>query len=503
MKRFAAVLIAALSAFAACAENETGGGRLFNAESYNGLAFAGEEKAVNEPLEIPVKTKAEPGEETPKTAEPPEPGKETPKTAEPPEPEPPVPETSESETPVPETSESETSEPETSVLEPSPPPEISVSPSAYGALNYDEVVGVWISYIELSGILTGKSEARFRQSYGKMMDDCRSIGINTVYVHLRPFGDALYKSGYYPWSKYASGEVGVEPGFDPLEVMLEETHKRGISFHGWLNPMRINSAADIEKVSEGYPTGKWYGDDEKRDKYIVRSGDYWYLNPAYGEVVELIGNGAAEIAANYDVDGIHIDDYFYPVTDSGFDSAAFNASSFASLEGFRLYNCNNMVKTLYSATKKGNPSALFGISPQGSIENNYNLMYADVEKWCKSTGFADYIAPQVYFGFENSAQPYVRCINQWQEMANGSDVKLIAGLAVYKIGKADVWAGAGSEEWLNSEQILKRQIEAAKKLENYGGAAFYSYNYLFNPAHLTPAIKAEIEAFKPIIRGNP
>ncbi|MDR0196938.1 MAG: family 10 glycosylhydrolase [Oscillospiraceae bacterium] len=521
MKGFVAFLTVILFFFTACANNEARGGERVNAENYNGLAFADDEKIINEPLEIPVKPKetlpaetvsgeAAPSESASESpSEPPSESSGEPPGESPSEPPSEPPSESPSESPSEPPSETPSETPRSTTPEPvktappdiENPPKIEVVASDYNALNYGEVVGVWISYIELSGILTGKSEAAFRRSYGEMMDNCVSIGINTVYVHLRPFGDALYKSGYYPWSKYVTGEVGVEPDFDPLKVMLEESHGRGVSFHGWLNPMRINSAADIEKVSRGYPVGEWYADPAKKGKYIVKSGDYWYLNPAYGEVIGLIGNGAAEITANYDVDGIHIDDYFYPVTDGAFDADAFGASSFALLNSFRLYNCNSMVKTLYSAVKKGNPSALFGVSPQGNIEHNYNELYADVEKWCKSAGFADYVAPQIYYGFEHSSLPYVSCINQWQEMLNGSGVKLITGLAVYKIGKTDGWAGAGSDEWLNSKQILKRQIEVAKGMKSYGGVVFYSYNYLFNPEHLSPLHTAEIEALKTAING--
>jgi len=379
----------------------------------------------------------------------------------------------------------------------SPPPPIN--PSFYKTLNYGEVKGVWISYIELSGILTGKSESAFRQSYSEMMDNCASMGINTVYVHLRPFGDALYNSDYYPWSKYVTGKIGAAPDFDPLKIMIEETHGRNISFQGWINPMRINADADIANVPPGYAAANWYSDADKNGKYIVKCGDYWYLNPAYDECTALISKGAAEICAKYDVDGIHIDDYFYPVTDASFDSAAYKASGFSTLSGFRIYNCNLMVKTLYSAVKKGNPNALFGISPQGSVENNYKDLYADVEKWCKNVGYCDYIAPQFYYGFQNSAQPYIRCIAEWQEMANYSDVKLIMGLAVYKIGREDIWAGDGKNEWLTDKQIIKRQIEEARKLKNYGGVVFYSYSYLFSSAQATPAISDEIAAFKQIL----
>jgi uncharacterized lipoprotein YddW (UPF0748 family) len=281
--------------------------------------------------------------------------------------------------------------------------------------------------------------------------------------------------------------------------MLEETHERGISFHGWINPMRIHHTRDLSDVSEDYLIGQWYNDEAKRGRYIVEHGDNWYLNPAYKEVIELIGNGAAEITAKYDVDGIHIDDYFYPTTAASFDEDAFEESTFSDLSRFRMFNCSNMVSTLYTSAKRGNPNALFGISPQGSIENNYEKLYADVELWCQNIGYADYIAPQFYYGFENSLQPYIECINRWQGMLNNSPIKLLFGLGVYKIGVEDLWAGDGSLEWIEETRILRRQIEEARKLANYGGIIFFSYNWLFSPAHVTSEIQDEIDAFKEIL----
>jgi len=297
-----------------------------------------------------------------------------------------------------------------------------------------------------------------------------------------------------------TGEVGKKPAFDPLKVMLEETHKRNISFHGWLNPMRLMNDTDMKKVSQTHAIGKWYNDSSKRGTYIVKHGDRWFFNPAYKEVTDLIGNGAMEIAAKYNVDGIHIDDYFYPTTDNSFDNAAFNASPQTSRKQFRFNNVNNMVNTMYSSTKKGNPNALFGISPQASIENNYNKLYADVETWCKKKGYADYIIPQFYYGFNNPAQPYVECVNRWQEMLKGSHVKLMFGLAVYKIGVEDEWAGSASREWITDKQILKRQIQEARKTASYNGVVFFSYNNLFNPSSsVKKAVNDEIAAFKPIL----
>jgi len=317
-----------------------------------------------------------------------------------------------------------------------------------------------------------------------MMDNCKAQGINTVYVHLRSHGDAFYKSELFPWAKSITGTVGVAPDFDPLEIMLEEAHSRNISFRGWLNPMRLMTDSDMGSVSTSYPVGKWFNGSE-RGTYVVKSGNNWYLNPAYAETRKLIADGAAEILRNYNVDGLHIDDYFYPPNcGEAFDRAAFAASGQTSLSAFRLENCTKMVKALYDTVKGINSALLFGISPQGSVENCYQI-YADVKKWASQSGYCDYIAPQLYYGFLNARQPFEQCLAEWEDMVRGTNIKLIIGLAVYKIGEVDTWAGdKGRNEWLNDTGIIKRQAELSKKAENYGGIIYFSYNSVMKFSHL-------------------
>ena len=331
--------------------------------------------------------------------------------------------------------------------------------NSYTALNYNEVKGVWIWYSELYPILTGKSESQLRSGIGEYYDNCLSLGINTVYVHVRPFGDAIYKSDYFPWSKYCTGYIGKDPGYDPLKVMIDEAHARGISFQAWVNPLRCYYEDDAPDVSTAYKTGQWY--DTKDGDYIVKVNSYWWLNPAYKEVTDLIANGAAELVSKYDVDGVHIDDYFYPTTEAYFDSIAFNASSYSSLSQFRLDNCSRMVADMYKAVKSHNPTALFGVSAQGNVTNNETQLYADVEKWSKEDGYVDYMAPQIYYGFDNGGQPFEQVVEQWDKMLAGTGKSLIPGLAVYKIGTEDEWAGSGRYEWQNDKEIIKRQIGRA------------------------------------------
>lgn len=373
-----------------------------------------------------------------------------------------------------------------------------IGTNSYQALNYSEVKAVWISYIELSELLTGQSAEGFRNNIGAAFDNCVSLGLNTVYIHARSHSDAYYKSELFPWSKYVTGTLNCAPAFDPLQIMVDEAHARGLSIHAWINPLRACSSAQLDSYGD-YPVGNWAKSESTAGKYVVNVGGTYYLNPAYESVIDLIAQGAAEIAANYDVDGVHIDDYFYPTTDASFDSSAFSSSGFSTISSFRFANCDKLVSSIYSAVKSANSSALFGVSCQGSIENNYNQMYADVKKWCAEAGYLDYIAPQIYYGFTNSTQPYEQCLAQWNDLAKAGGIPLIAGLSVSKIGKEDTWAGAGKYEWINDKNIISRQITAALECTAYGGTALYSYRSIFSPENGVKAqVDAEISAVKKI-----
>ena len=385
-----------------------------------------------------------------------------------------------------------TAAPATTAAETEPSSPGNYGKNSYKAVNHSYVKAVWISYIELYNHLYGKSESAFRQEFGKMLDNCAGMGVNTVYVHVRAFGDAYYYSSLFPFTKHLSGSVGKKTAYDPLKAMVAEAHSRNISFHAWINPLRLGSGTDISSVSSDYPVGKWYNGAEK-GKYLVSVNGTWYLNPAYKAVRKLIGDGVREIVSGYNVDGVHIDDYFYPTTDASFDSAAFTESGEASLSAFRIANCSAMVKEIYDAAHECG-SAIFGAAPQGNNINNLNQLYADTKAWCKG-GYVDYFTPQIYYGFENSGVPYKSCVNEWAGIVSGTKTKLYAGLAVYKAGNEDTWAGNGKYEWQNTTTMLKRQKEYADS-NGCSGIALYSYSYMFDSGYATTAMKTELENLK-------
>lgn len=190
----------------------------------------------------------------------------------------------------------------------------------------------------------------------------------------------------------------------------------------------------------------------------------------------MIADGAAEIAEQYDVDGIHFDDYFYPEGDDTLDSAAYEAYTQSvedplSLLEWRTANINAMVSQVYSAIKAVKPEVAFGISPQGNIRND-EAMGADVKTWAAVPGYVDYLAPQLYFSFENEALGYLDALEEWAALSRHEGLSLYAGLALYKAG-----TDADNGTWLGQDDIIALQAEAALDA-GYQGVILYSSDYL-------------------------
>lgn len=343
-----------------------------------------------------------------------------------------------------------------------------------GRLNYEKQVGMWFTYMDYKNILKGKSESEFTQSIKAAFKNAAEMGVNTLYVHVRAFGDCYYKSDIFPKGEYFDGN------YDPLEIMLVQAHNLGLSLHAWINPLRCQTEDEIKQLDDIYQIKKWYDSKEKNGTYIVKVGEHFCLDPAYPEVRRLIADGVKEIAQNYSVDGFHIDDYFYPTTDEAFDAAAFSMSDSSDLAGWRTENISKMVQEIYTAIKAEDEELLFGISPQGNVSANYNSQYADVNVWTSQPGFCDYIVPQIYFGFENESCPFEETVKRWQNMNTRNELKLVIGLCTYKIGNEDKWAGSGKNEWVENPDIVSRQAELCA--EAGLGIAVYSYDSTFSDA---------------------
>lgn len=247
------------------------------------------------------------------------------------------------------------------------------------------------------------------------------------------------------------------------------------------------TTTEIQNVSSEFPIRKWYDDSSLKSQNLIEYDGRLYYNPASAEARKLIADGAAEIVKNYDVDGIHIDDYFYPPSlPDSYDKAQYDtyvkAGGKLSQADWRRDNTSKMVKEMNEAIKKADSSAIFGISPRGVISQNVDQLYIDVKKWCSTPGYCDYIAPQLYYGFEHSTAAYSTVMKQWSELVSCDEVDLLVGLAAYKVGQQDQYGGSGKDEWQVNHDILAHQIDDARAYKNYGGMIFFRYEQLFNPS---------------------
>ncbi len=343
--------------------------------------------------------------------------------------------------------------------------------SSYRAVNYDTQKAVWFAYLDLDTMIANASESDFRGKISNAFLNVKLMGCNTVYVHVRAFADSYYNSALYPFAASYSGTAGVSPDYDPLEIMIDEAHNLGLSFHAWINPMRTTTKKRYAEISDSYIIKQWYNSDSTNGTYLVYDSDtgYYWLSPAYSAVRELICNGVAEIVTNYDVDGIHIDDYFYPTTDKSFDKLAFQLSGRDDLDQWRRDTVSLLVSDIYSTVKACNPSVEFGVSPQGNLDNNINKLYADIEKWCSEPGYLDYIVPQIYYGYKDKL-PFDSTAETWQSIVTNPSIKLVCGIAAYKIGTNTEWS---------TGDMLARQTNYICSLPGYSGCAYYRYGSLF------------------------
>lgn len=337
------------------------------------------------------------------------------------------------------------------------------------------IKSVWITYYELSEFTKGRDEETFTKTINSAFEALSKKGFNRVTVQVRPFADAFYKSSYFPTSAYFSGVQGSEMTYDPLDIIVSIAHKHNLSIEAWINPYRVSSNTDFDELADSNIALSW----KDTDNVIICDGGI-YFNPASNEVNELILNGIKEITQNYEVDSICFDDYFYPSSSKKIDSNSYKNytknGGEMNLDDWRRDNVNRMVKSVYQAVKSVNENVTFGISPAANIENDYSSLYADVELWSKEKGYVDYICPQIYFGFQNENQPFMKTAKTWAQMA---DCDLYVALPLYKQGAEDEFAGnQGFNEFVNNNNIISRQFTYLTKLDNVSGIYVFSYSSL-------------------------
>ncbi len=335
--------------------------------------------------------------------------------------------------------------------------------------------GVFISYLEFNSNLRGKSETEQKIKIIEMINNLKEKKFNLILLQVRPFSDVIYNSKIFPLSATISGKEGKEMGYDLLSYFIDIAHRNKIKIHAWINPYRIRSDTNASSISKLNPAYKWIKDGSNNVQ--IKSGIYY--NPASTEVLNLIIKGVSELVNNYDIDGLLYDDYFYPNKTIDLENYKIyqKEGGKLSLKEYRYQNINNLIKETYLAIKKINKDVLFGISPAGNIENNKNNLYLNIDYLLESS-YLDYVMPQIYFGFNNSNKPYIKTVNEWKELIKNPNIKFYVALAPYKIGKTDKYAGSGKDEWINSTDILKRQIEYLRTTN--ASFSLFRYDYLFN-----------------------
>lgn len=406
-----------------------------------------------------------------------------------------------------------------STVEPSvPPAETTAAQQAltggYRVLNYDDFKAMWLSQFDLDKVYKNGSaqrgEASFTEYMRVILKNVKSLGLNTVIVQVRPNADSMYPSEYYPMSKYVVGSYGREASYDPFAIIVEEAHALGLSVQAWINPLRGMTDVELAKVPDKYRIKQWYNDKSTQGDRIVLKSGTWYLNPAYEDVRRLIVDGAREILERYEVDGLHMDDYFYPTTDVSFDSAAYSqyvrGGGRETLADWRRSNLNALVSSLWSMTKEVDPELIFGISPAGNFNTVYDSHYADIYEWCGKTGYIDYICPQAYFGLEHSTYDFNKVVSKYQSMIKTDSVSLIVGMSLGKAlngskGETDKYAGSGAREWIEHKDILARQLEMTRSYNKCVGVAYFCYQYFFDPlsGSENSGTRQERAAFLPLL----
>ncbi|CAH1055131.1 family 10 glycosylhydrolase [Paenibacillus pseudetheri] len=361
-------------------------------------------------------------------------------------------------------------------------PTVPTIPTIPGGSTSKEMKGAWISTVfnlDWPSTSSAGNEAKQKQEFDNLLDKLKAVGFNAVFVQVRPSADSLYPSTLVPWSKVLTGTQGKNPGYDPLSYMVSAAHSRGMQFHAWFNPFRATTDASTSALASNHVV-------KAHPEWIVNADGKKYINPGIPEARQHIIDTVMEVVKGYDIDGVHLDDYFYPSNVTFADDAAYSTYNTKKLSksDWRRDNINEFVRQLGEQIHKVKPKASYGISPFGvwrNIKNDstgsdtsagvtaYDSMYADVRTWIKQ-GWIDYVAPQIYWSLSFSTARYDKLVDWWVKEVENTNVKLYIGLAGYKVGASDQKA-----EWQSGDQIIN-QLKYNEKYEEVAGSIMFRAN---------------------------
>ncbi|WP_314591333.1 family 10 glycosylhydrolase [Paenibacillus terrigena] len=351
-----------------------------------------------------------------------------------------------------------------------------------------ELRAAWIASVEnidwpKQGVVKPEDQKR---DFSALLDELAGMGMNAIIVQIKPTADAFYPSQYGPWSEYLTGVQGKDPGYDPLAFMIEEAHKRNMEFHAWFNPYRVSMKDNIGNLVENHPA-------RQHPDWIVSYGGKLYYNPGVPAAKDFVVGSVMEVVRNYDIDAVHMDDYFYPYPVNGqdfpdADTYKTYGGAFTNKADWRRDNVNQLVHELSVEIKQEKNYVKFGISPFGVWRNiaddptgsdttagqrNYDDLYADTRKWIHE-GWIDYITPQIYWNFGFSAAAYEKLVDWWTKETKGTNVHLYIGHADYKIND-------NNEAWAKPDE-LPNQLKYNWNFEGVKGSMHFSASDLLrNP----------------------
>lgn len=349
---------------------------------------------------------------------------------------------------------------------------------------------VWIEYTDY--LFKEVTKTDFTERVTERFGNIKESGFNTVILHVRSNADAIYPSSYFPFAASLTGFQGQDPGYDPLEIAVDIANSLGLQIHAWINPYRISAKSDdVTTLCENHIARIWKEDvNNSTDKYVIPWEGKLYFNPSCSEVQKLILNGVEEILTNYDIDGIHFDDYFYPNSNPNFDIGSYAAycrqTTYPLSQGdWRRSNVDTLVSAVYSLVNSY--GKVFGISPAAPIsddntDRNYTEYFINTKKWMSNSGYINYIAPQLYYGYNHKLEStrFDNLLIAWSGAKRLDNIELYIGLAAYKIG---IENDLDLDEWATQEDILSKQYIDISKVDT-DGIIIYNYSAFFSEEEL-------------------
>lgn len=367
--------------------------------------------------------------------------------------------------------------------------------------------GVWLATVSrldwppVASVNVSSPASRITQQQEALtgkLDKLKSLGINTVFFQVKPDGTALWPSKILPWSDMLTGNIGEEPGYDPLQFMLDEAHKRGMKVHAWFNPYRVSvntksaTVTELNRTLSQNPASVFV---LHRD-WIRTAGDRFVLDPGIPEARSWITSIVAEVVARYPIDGVQFDDYFYAESSGSMlnDGETFKkyGQGFGSKADWRRHNTQLLIEHVSRTIKQLKPEVEFGVSPAGVWRNRshdaagsdtrgaaaYDEAYADTRLWVQQ-GLLDYIAPQIYWPFARDAARYDVLAKWWADVVKPTNTRLYIGVALYKVGEPS----KNEPDWTINGGVpeLKKQLDLNESVPQINGTILFRENYLNQP----------------------